>query len=91
MYILIQAERLQRKDILTFGQSVPCFQKLFDFIPPKLSKKYKEERLSTPSSYFFPTKESCQLDRVSFTKEGILQTTLNKENNNCHRILSLMQ
>ena len=82
-------------NVLTFDQSIPYFQKLFDFIPDKLSKKGEEEQLSTLALHtfllFFPTKESFQLNKVSFTEEGITQTTLNNGNNNCHRILTLVQ
>ena len=79
-----------KPNISAFDQTVPRFQTLFDFFSSKLFKKmHRGAALHT--FYFIPTKESCQLKRVSLTMEGSSQNTPNKENNYSHKTIDLAQ
>ena len=65
MYMLTQAKDYKEMNVLSSDQSVPCFQKLLDFVPSKLSKKMQKEATLHIFVLFFHTKELCQLNKVT--------------------------
>ena len=78
MYMLTQAKDYKGMNILSSDQSIPCFQKLLDFVPAKLSKKCKKKQPSTPSSFSFLQRSYPNLTKYLSLKKELAETTLNK-------------
>ena len=69
MYMLTKKRDYKETKVLTIGHFVPYLQNLFDFVPSKLFKKYKEKQRSTPFSF-----SSQQKSFVNLRVEPSLKT-----------------
>ena len=89
--MLTQEEKSQRNESFNHWSFYSLSSKALWFHSLQIVKKMRRGAMFHTFFIFFPTKEPCQPKRRALTEEGIIHGTLNKENNRCHRSLTLKQ